>query len=218
MEFALLLWLLCGIAAAMIGAKKGAGCLGFILGVILGPFGILFALVMKGNRRVCPHCKELIHQEATTCPHCQRDLSVTPVDKEAVTQDAVVVVEEKEPVNLGKWGIAIIIGVIAVFLISWIASTLINKNLQDGGVPVSGKEALAKKERADQEFFTRQQNYNKISLSQHIYLPKSAFESGLFKEAKNHLILMPVNSREWMREGQQLMDKIREIEQRAPTK
>lgn len=68
------LWILCGIIAAMIGSKKGEGCLAFILGVILGPFGILIALFSTGNRIQCPYCKELIHKDANVCPHCQREV------------------------------------------------------------------------------------------------------------------------------------------------
>lgn len=81
MEFAILIWILCGVVAAMIGAKKGEGCGGFILGVLLGPFGILIALLSKGNRKTCPHCKELIHQDATVCSRCQRDVAVQPSSK-----------------------------------------------------------------------------------------------------------------------------------------
>lgn len=68
------IWLLCGIVSAMIGARKGEGCGGFIVGILLGPFGILISLFSKGNRKTCPHCKELIHEDAKVCSHCQRDV------------------------------------------------------------------------------------------------------------------------------------------------
>jgi RNA polymerase subunit RPABC4/transcription elongation factor Spt4 len=68
------LWLLFGIVSAVIAARKDAGCLGFILGVLLGPFGILIALFMKGNRKACPLCKELVNKDAKICPHCQREI------------------------------------------------------------------------------------------------------------------------------------------------
>ena len=70
-----LIWLLCGVAAAMIGNQKGEGCGAFIIGVLFGPFGILFAILSKGNRKVCPFCKERIHKDAIACPKCQRDLT-----------------------------------------------------------------------------------------------------------------------------------------------
>jgi len=69
------IWLLCGVAAAMIGSQKGEGCLAFIIGFLLGPFGILFALLSSGNRKTCPFCKEKIHKDAVVCPRCQRELS-----------------------------------------------------------------------------------------------------------------------------------------------
>jgi len=34
---ALVVWILCGVIAAIIGAKKGEGCLAFIAGILLGP-------------------------------------------------------------------------------------------------------------------------------------------------------------------------------------
>lgn len=56
------------------GSKKGEGCGGFIIGLLLGPFGILIALFSKGNRKQCPYCKELMHKEAKVCPHCQKNI------------------------------------------------------------------------------------------------------------------------------------------------
>ena len=57
-----------------IGSRKGEGCGAFILGCLFGPFGIVFAVMSRGNRTPCPFCKELIHNTAAACPHCQRDI------------------------------------------------------------------------------------------------------------------------------------------------
>jgi RNA polymerase subunit RPABC4/transcription elongation factor Spt4 len=70
MEGYIILWLLCGIVGAMIGSRKGAGCAGFLLGIFLGPIGIIISIVMKGNRKSCPYCKELVQAEALKCPKC----------------------------------------------------------------------------------------------------------------------------------------------------
>ena len=48
MEF-IVIWLACGIFASMIGAKKGAKWSGLILGLALGPIGVIIAIVMKGR-------------------------------------------------------------------------------------------------------------------------------------------------------------------------
>jgi hypothetical protein len=77
-EIAILIWIICGIVAAIIGNQKGEGCAGFILGVVLGPIGILLALGSKGNRKQCPFCKEMIHREALVCPRCQREMPAPP--------------------------------------------------------------------------------------------------------------------------------------------
>jgi len=58
----------------MIGSKKGEGLLGFIVGFLLGPIGLLMTILSKGNRETCSFCKESIHKDATVCPHCQKEI------------------------------------------------------------------------------------------------------------------------------------------------
>jgi ribosomal protein S14 len=83
------LWLLCGVIAAGVYTSKGrSGAEAFIVGVALGPIGVLLALltpsdtaalehqaVTSGAMRKCPHCAELIRPEATVCRHCTRELA-----------------------------------------------------------------------------------------------------------------------------------------------
>jgi len=76
-------WFLCGLVSAMIGSNKGEGCAAFIIGVLLGPFGILIAIFSPGNRIKCPFCKELMHEDATTCPHCQKEIHWAAETKKA---------------------------------------------------------------------------------------------------------------------------------------
>jgi RNA polymerase subunit RPABC4/transcription elongation factor Spt4 len=71
MELAIVVWIFCGIGAALVAQSRGAsGCLWFGLGVLLGPFGLAFAFA-SGTDRKCPQCRERIHPEATKCPKCQ---------------------------------------------------------------------------------------------------------------------------------------------------
>lgn len=74
MEGLIVFWIVCGIVAAIIGSRKGAGCSAFIVGLALGPLGIVVAIFMKGNRRQCPSCREYIDKDASKCPKCQEDL------------------------------------------------------------------------------------------------------------------------------------------------
>jgi hypothetical protein len=73
LEF-LIIWLIFGIVSAWIGAKKGQGGTTFVIGVLLGPLGLLVAVLSKGNRRKCPLCRELMHRDATVCPHCRNEI------------------------------------------------------------------------------------------------------------------------------------------------
>jgi hypothetical protein len=68
------IWLVCGIISAIIGSRKGRGCAAFFLGVLLGPLGIIFSVILIGDRKRCQFCQELIHKKALVCPHCQKEI------------------------------------------------------------------------------------------------------------------------------------------------
>jgi hypothetical protein len=70
----LLVWLVCALIASAIGSKKGEPFSGFLFGAVLGPLGVLLALLSSGNRKPCPACREKIHKKATVCPHCRTAL------------------------------------------------------------------------------------------------------------------------------------------------
>ena len=89
MEIILILWCVCGVIAAMIASRKGrSGCGGFALGFLLGPLGIVWALVMRtdhrkvdekavksGEMKKCHACAELVKAAATKCRYCGETLN-----------------------------------------------------------------------------------------------------------------------------------------------
>jgi hypothetical protein len=84
MEILIIIWLAFGVAAGIVMSNKGrSGCGGFALGFLLGPIGLVIALVMatdhreidkrslhQGDMRKCPSCAELIRTEASKCRYC----------------------------------------------------------------------------------------------------------------------------------------------------
>lgn len=73
--FILLIWVICGIAAMAVYQRKGrSGVTGFLGGFLLGPIGLILAILSGNNLPKCPFCAERIQKEAKVCPHCQRDL------------------------------------------------------------------------------------------------------------------------------------------------
>lgn len=91
----LIFWILCGIAAAIAASKRGRSSLWwFILGILLGPFGLVFVLLMSpvqpaaepvaaptssgeisldAEIKKCPSCAELIKLEAMKCRFCGKE-------------------------------------------------------------------------------------------------------------------------------------------------
>ncbi len=84
----LLIWIICGVISAIVAGNKGrSGCAWFAMGIMLGPLGLIWALVMPSNRagleeqaiesgqyRKCPYCTELVRSEAVKCRYCGSEL------------------------------------------------------------------------------------------------------------------------------------------------
>jgi hypothetical protein len=88
----IIIWGASCVLGAMIGSSKGRGGAGFVLGLLLGPLGVIITLFLKentekveaealasGDSRKCPFCAELVKVEAKLCKHCGKDLPALDV-------------------------------------------------------------------------------------------------------------------------------------------
>ena len=87
--FLFMIWVVFGLFASAIAEGKGRSAGGgFALGLLLGPFGIIWALFMSKNQakvddkavksgkmKKCHACAEVVKLEATKCRHCGEALN-----------------------------------------------------------------------------------------------------------------------------------------------
>jgi len=80
-----ILWVTSAFAGAFVGQSRKAEVQGFLLGLFLGPVGVLAAFRMD-NRTRCPQCREPSNDLARRCPFCGTRFEleiVAPVPQEA---------------------------------------------------------------------------------------------------------------------------------------
>jgi Double zinc ribbon len=67
------IWFGSAVGAAIVGNSRQAALAGFVLGLFLGPLGIVAAFALDG-RPCCPHCAGRLDGRGQICQHCQRPL------------------------------------------------------------------------------------------------------------------------------------------------
>lgn len=69
MEYVVVAWIICGVLGAIIGSSKNAAGIGFMLGVLFGPLGVIAAFATDGRDK-CSKCQGRLNGKPEICPHC----------------------------------------------------------------------------------------------------------------------------------------------------
>ena len=73
------LLVVCAWVGSALGAARGRGFFGFMVGLLLGPIGWLFVLLLPREVRRCHACMEVVHPKAQKCRCCGCELISAPV-------------------------------------------------------------------------------------------------------------------------------------------
>lgn len=65
-----------GCLCAYLGKRRDAVAIGFLLGFLFGPIGVIAMLIID-NRPRCPECSGRVDRGARICPHCRTSLAWT---------------------------------------------------------------------------------------------------------------------------------------------
>ncbi len=77
--FLAVLWLVGIIVSMLISIPRGNAVIGFIVGLLLGPLGILVVLFISDRRPRCMHCKQLVEADDVICPHCRKETRLSRI-------------------------------------------------------------------------------------------------------------------------------------------
>jgi hypothetical protein len=87
MPLILIIWVICGIAAARVASNRGAsGCLWFGLGMVLGPLGLALAFTAGSKSATCSRCLKEVSWDAEACPHCGYVFEDEPLEEPAMKE------------------------------------------------------------------------------------------------------------------------------------
>ena len=78
----LVFWFGCGVVTSRIASEKGRfATLWFWIGFLLGPIGVIAAVVLQ-VKRPCPQCQGIIDPQARKCQHCGSDVEPAPLKQQ----------------------------------------------------------------------------------------------------------------------------------------
>lgn len=96
----IILWVVFVFASRMAGSRKGKAGTGLVLGLFLGPAGLLMALFLRpdkkqlekedialGEAKRCPACCELVQPGASICRYCGHAFEVDEIKCQQQTEN-----------------------------------------------------------------------------------------------------------------------------------
>ncbi len=72
--------LMCGFLGAVVAARNDAPGLGFLMGLLFGPIGVIVAFALDGRPK-CAKCAGRLDPNATVCQHCGHEWGAKPAKR-----------------------------------------------------------------------------------------------------------------------------------------
>jgi len=127
----LFIWFIFPVLSAIVANSKGrSSFIWFIMGLLLGPFSLLVALLppieRTGVTKKCPDCAEIVKREANVCKHCGKRFEIQKVSSDVISSPPVTPIDMTPitPISTKKFALVILLATLFFWgVVTWVLNS-----------------------------------------------------------------------------------------------